>query len=144
MPDLFYKAVDADGLSFFPFAKADRVNWIELIGETLELGDEAGWIEALVKLKDGDTACCTKHLLHGYADIALAVDFGRRNAEDRPGQVFRIVEFAGEPAAKLEGSMLIERVPWDKDQRVLFADAVKYGFRSVHVTREVPEEEWAR
>jgi hypothetical protein len=142
--NLYYKAVDETGLSFFPLKKADRVNWVGLIGTTFALGNEEAWEEAVEKLRDGDTACCTKHLVHGYADIALAVDFGRRN--DR-GEGFRVIEFTGEPVAQLQGTLLLERVswgekPWNAETIEKFHDAVKYGFRLVDVVREVPEEEW--
>lgn len=139
----YYKAVDATGLSFFPMIKADRVNWIDLIGTIHALGDEEGWLEAIEKLKEGETTVCTKHLIHGYADIALAVDFGERQAKGRKEETFRIVEFAGEFVAELQGAMLLKTMEWDKERKERFVDAVKYGFRSVDVLREVPAEEWA-
>lgn len=150
----YFKAVDETGLSFFPYKVDDRINWVDLIGDDYELGDEKGWRDAVEKLRDGDTVCCTKHMIHGYADLALAVDFGRRNdrrvvkagLEITPGG-FRVIEFTGEPVAQLSGELLLERVgwgnkPWDKPTQERFSDAVKYGFRSVSVTREVPESEW--
>lgn len=147
----FYKAVDVNGLSFFPFKKEDRINWINLIGQDFTLGDEEGWLKAVEKLRAGDTTCCTKHLLHGYADIMLAVDFGQRQAVSvhgtRPGiyrsnNGFRIVEFTGNPVAQLEGTLLLGRMWEEEKDRERFADAVKYGFRSLKVLREVPESEW--
>lgn len=124
---VFYKAVDADGLSFFPIVKADRINWVDLIGKTYALGDDAAWEEAQARLAEGESACCTKHLLHGYADIELAKDFGKRNAPRVTG--YRIIAFMGTPVAKMEGSLLLV----DKGK---FPDAVKYGFRSVQVLYE--------
>ncbi len=148
MTATYYKAVDSDGLSFFPFKVADRVNWVQLIGQNYALVDDVAWIDAVEKLRDGDTTCCTKHLLHGYADIKLAIDFGKRHAADRPVPPgwpevpnFRIIEFTGDPVARLEGALLLERVPWNKDERTRFPDAVKYGFRTVTVLREVPAAE---
>lgn len=128
-PDVFYKAVDADGLSFFPIVKADRVNWVELIGKNYALGDDEGWEKAQAQLADGESACCTKHLLHGYEDIELARDFGKRNGGSRG---YRIIAFMGTPVARMEGSLLLV----DKGA---FPDAVKYGFRSVDVLYELNE-----
>lgn len=123
---VFYKAVDADGLSFFPIVKADRINWVDLIGQSYQLGDASGWVEAQSLLAQGESACCTKHLLHGYHDIDLAHDFGKRNGGSRG---YRIIAFSGTPVAKMEGSLLLV----DKGK---FPDAVKYGFRSVQVLYE--------
>jgi hypothetical protein len=134
----YYKAVDDEGFSFFPVTKSKRLNWIELVGQNYEMGDVEAFEEAVAKLREGDTVACTKHLLHGYADVMLAVDFGERHAKERGGGAgFRIVSFEGTPVAELTGQMLFNIVPWDESKREKFANAVKYGFRAVHNIAEV-------
>lgn len=142
----YYKAVDEEGLSYFPVTRSKRLNWIELIdqGGTFTLGDEKGFEAAVAKLRKGDTVACSSHLIHGYADIRLAIDFGQRYAtarNDDRGFVtgFRLVSFEGDPVAELTGTMLFNTLPWDKATKEEFHDATKYGFRSVHSIVEVDE-----
>lgn len=136
----YYKAVNEDGLSFFPVLKKNKVDWVALIGEKYSLGEEDEWRNTVKKIREGETVVCTKHMLHGYADIQLAVDFGKRQVEE--GKSFRIIEFEGRPVAELQGQMLLDVTPWDKETREKFTDPVKYGFRSVKVLREVLQDEW--
>lgn len=133
----YFKAVDSEGFSFSPFIKADRINWIDNIGKRFELDGEQEWVDAVEKLRKGETTVCTKHLIHGYADVALAIDFGERRASERTDKTFRIIEFTGEPVAQLEGAMLLNTMEWNTERKERFVNAVKYGFRSIDVTREV-------
>lgn len=141
MTTTYYKAVDAAGFSYFPIEKDKRIHWTSLIGKTLTMGDQEAWEKAVARLKEGQTAVCTKHLIHGYADLALAQDFGQRHAEERDdGETYRIIAFTGEPVTELQGALLLTTMDWDKPRKERFVDAVKYGFRSVTVLHEVIEQ----
>lgn len=141
----YYKAVDQDGLSFFPIQRAKRINWINLVGISYEMENQEAWEEAVKAMRKGETHVCTEHLIHGYENIELARDFGERH---KGKGSYRIVEFTGVPVAQLEGAMVLDRIAFDGEDQSQrnaaqesyeerFPNPVKYGFRSVEVLGEV-------